>query len=1275
MKRKLLSVFLSLAMVLTMMPVFAMAEETPSVEEGSTGVDSGSSVEASGIDSYDALGGKTLADEIAPVARVGSVEYGSLQAAVDAANNGDIVTLINNTNQGFVVPADLKITFDVNGKNLERGGQDIQNNGTLTIRDNTRQGKIISKGDVAIGVGDNSNTTIEYANVESVEGAVITGYATGATITIKDGEFNASDNAVIAGNGSKTNSEGKMREKPNTINILGGTFNGKIKSPNYVACGIYAPWNDKITVNGGTFDIKGGAGIVARAGNVTITGGEFKTTTNNTTVKNGIGRVGDSRVVVPCSALVFDSEANYPALTVDSNIAVTGGTFTSEVDTVSFIKKDTDNNNRIVISGGTFSSDVTKHCVENYVTEKNNGNTYIVKPLKDVAVAQIGENGFYKTIEDAVDKANDGDTVKLLKDIELNDLCPIKKNITLDLGDKTLSRNGSILDIYGNVTIKNGKIKIPPSEEETGAVWVNKTAKLTVENSVTIDVPDNSFAIGYWSDCTTAEVNFKGSITGGNGITMNGMITDTNTNNILILDGAKINVKGHGVYQAGYSKTSFSANNSEIRGVTGIEVRAGDLTVTNSIISGSNDKAKFSCKPNGNGTTTDGVGIAIAQHTTKLPINVTISGGEISGAYAIYESNPQKNEAESVKKVTLSVNDGKFTGDIYSEDITGFISGGHFTSDPTDYLVKDKVAGSSDINGYAYKVVEKTEKAKPAESEVTSVPVKTIKGADKTTEEAAKEVKGVAVDQSSANIIDAATKDLANKNTIEVTNDTTVVDSLKKLTGDNTLTKDNITLVYQSYIDVTVKEAVKSGDTEESKKFTELTVDLTPMYRVVATKKDNVTNNKEIIIEGETANAVVVKSAEKLDLKNVSYNVSLVLPREFAENNAKLSIKHVKDNGSAEYYTGTVEDYSGTLIVNFTTNGFSPFTVYAESAAFIDDTLYPTLQTAVDAVKDGQTITVTKDTKSASVSGDKSFIIKTITGVSKVMLTAASGYNLTNDGNGKYTVSPKHSSGSSTTTYTVTVGSVSNGTVTSSHKSAASGATVTLTVKPADGYAVEAVTAKDAKGNAVKVTEKDGKYTFAMPASNVTVSASFVKKGEQPAAKLFDDVAQGAYYYDAVKWAVDKGVTNGKTSNLFGADDPCTRAQIVTFLWRAAGSPAASASVSFTDVKDSDYYAKAVAWAVEKGITNGTGDGKFSSDDTCTRAQCAAFLYRAAGSPEVTDAAAFSDVAADAYYAKAVAWAEKNGITNGLGNGKFGSDNSCTRAQIITFLYRTYQGK
>ena len=1237
MKRKLLSVLLSLAMVLTMMPVFAMAEDTPG---GGTSGEEASSTEV--------------------VAKIGDETYPTLNAAVAAATAGKetTITMLKDTTEAVVIGSDKIIVLDLDGHNItaptDKNYDAIANSGKLTIRDSKKNGEIISKKNHGISVDSNSNTTIEYANIQGQEGAVC-GYNTtnGAEVTINDGVFEGKDNAVVIFNGADRDGEA------NKVTINGGIFNGEIQSKGYIACGIYAPWKDKITVNGGTFDIKGGAGIVARAGNVTITGGEFKTTTNNTTVEKGIGKVGDSRVVVPCSALVFDSEADYPALTVDSNIAVTGGIFTSEVDTVSFIKKDTDNNNRIVISGGTFSSDVNKYCVENYVTEKNNDNTYTVKSLEDVAVAQIGKNDLYKTIEDAVDKANDGDTVKLLKDIELNDLCPIKKNITLDLGNKTLSGNGSILDIYGNVTIKNGNIKIPSSEEETGAVWVNKTAKLTVENSVTIDVPDNSFAIGYWSDCTTAEVNFKGSITGGNGITMNGMITDTNTNNILILDGAKINVKGHGVYQAGYSKTSFSANNSEIRGVTGIEVRAGDLTVTNSIISGSNDKAKFSCKPNGNGTTTDGVGIAIAQHTTKLPINVTISGGEISGVYAIYESNPQNNGSESVKEVKLSVNDGKFTGDIYSKDITGFISGGYFTSDPTKYLAtsteggdKKCVAEASKDPSYVYKVVQVG---------VDYVPVVPAVGGVKVSLDADKLGKDVknAAENVEAEKIDVAAAEVANKISPDAAN---------KYIEDAKAVTDPEKIEVRAYLDITPK-AYNDGNDGNNAVYT---LEITPKYDIVVVGGENTAANNEKVVGSGT-----------LNVTNET-NITVQLPVGFVTDANTLYVQH-KGHEYDATVTKNTENGVDIYTASFTNpDGFSEFTISktTQAVAKIGDKKYTSLQAAVDAVEDGQikTITVTKDNERASVSGNKSFIIEKGTGVSEVKLTAASGYNLTDDGNGKYTFSPRNSSsgsssGSSSTTYTVTVGSVSNGTVTSSHKSAASGATVTLTVKPADGYAVEAVAAKDAKGNAVKVTEKDGKYTFAMPASNVTVSASFVKKGEQPAAKLFDDVAQGAYYYDAVKWAVDKGVTNGKTSNLFGSEDPCTRAQIVTFLWRAAGSPAASASVSFTDVKDSDYYAKAVAWAVEKGITNGTGDGKFSSDDTCTRAQCAAFLYRAAGSPEVTDAAAFSDVAADAYYAKAVAWAEKNGITNGLGNGKFGSDNSCTRAQIITFLYRTYQGK
>ena len=936
----------------------------------------------------------------------------------------------------------------------------------------------------------------------------------------------------------------------------------------------------------------------------------------------------------------------------------------------------------IVITGGTFSNfdpaankaegEGTNLCAEGYVTEKNGDNTYTVKPLKDVAVAQIGENSFYRTINEAVDASKISDTITLLKDTFEDVTVPSGKNITLDLNGKKLTNVAS-----DTITVENN-------------------AKLTITGDGTVDnVTHAMAAISNNGECTLNGGTFTRSKE--NGITAdnnggNSFYTILNHGSMNINDGVNVKQNGHysSLLENGYQ--SVNSGNQRTGYVENINVQNPTLTVKGGVFDGGLNTIKND--DNGIANIENGTLKNYTQSAFQNHHIATIKGGIFDGAnvYAVLNCGVSNCSVNNSDKHETTINGGKFNGTILKTVGKITISGGYFTSDPTKYLTEGKVAGSSDINGYAYKVIEKTKNAKPAESEVTSVPVKTIENASDATKEAAKEVKGVAVDQSSANIIDAATKNLANKNTLEVKEDTTVagsnknvIDSLKTLPGNTNLTKENITIVYQSYIDVTVKEAVKSGDTEGSKKFTELTVDLTPMYRVVATKKDNVTDDKEIIIEEEAskdkpANAVVVKSAEKLDLKNVSYNVSLVLPSGFAKSNAKLSIKHVKDNGSAEYYTGMVKiDDSGALIVNFTTNGFSPFTVYAESAASMDGTLYPTLQAAVDAVEGGQTktktITVTKDKERASVSGDKSFIIEKGDGVSEVSITAASGYNLTIEGD-KYTVSPRHSSsGSSTTTYTVTVGSVSNGTVTSSHKSAASGATVTLTVKPADGYAVEAVTAKDAKGNAVKVTEKDGKYTFAMPASNVTVSASFVKKGEQPAAKLFNDVAQGAYYYDAVKWAVDKGVTNGKTSNLFGSDDPCTRAQIVTFLWRAAGSPAASASVSFTDVKDSDYYAKAVAWAVEKGITNGTGDGKFSSDETCTRAQCAAFLYRAAGSPEVTDAAAFSDVAADAYYAKAVAWAEKNGITNGLGNGKFGSDNSCTRAQIITFLYRTYQGK
>ena len=264
------------------------------------------------------------------------------------------------------------------------------------------------------------------------------------------------------------------------------------------------------------------------------------------------------------------------------------------------------------------------------------------------------------------------------------------------------------------------------------------------------------------------------------------------------------------------------------------------------------------------------------------------------------------------------------------------------------------------------------------------------------------------------------------------------------------------------------------------------------------------------------------------------------------------------------------------------------------------------------------------------------------------------------------------STGGGVTTYPITVKSAKNGDVTASHKSAAKGTTITLTVDPDKGYVLDTLTVLDGKDKEIKLTEKNGKYTFTMPASKVTVEAMF--KAEQSTGKNpFTDVPAGSYYEDAVIWAVDKGITTGTSATTFNPNGICTRAQAVTFLWRAAGSPAAkSSAMPFADVKAGSYYETAVLWAVENGITKGTSDTMFSPDATCTRAQIVTFLWRSQKSPAAGTANPFTDVKASAYYADAVLWAVKHNITVGTTFSIFSPDEECTRAQIVTFLYRAH---
>ena len=392
-------------------------------------------------------------------------------------------------------------------------------------------------------------------------------------------------------------------------------------------------------------------------------------------------------------------------------------------------------------------------------------------------------------------------------------------------------------------------------------------------------------------------------------------------------------------------------------------------------------------------------------------------------------------------------------------------------------------------------------------------------------------------------------------------------------------------------------------------------------------------------------------------------------------------------------YTLTITDKSGAYAPVSTSFELNTADVIAKY-----DASNKALVKASDAITEGQFAAYLKAISAVSVDGtsyaasgknvvkiiqDNGAVDMTATpftkgdGASYSLVVKATGYqNLTftvttakksNSGSGS------SSSGSSGSSYAVSAPSTKNGDVTVSPKNASKGDRVTVTVTPDKGYELDKLTVKDASGNKLKLTDKgNGKYTFTMPGSKVTVSAEFV---EEQAASIFADVPADAYYAKAVEWAVKKGITNGKANGLFGSNDPCTRGQIVTFLWRAAGSPSPKGTATVpADVLPGSYCYDAVAWALENGITNGMADGTFGVNNTCTRGQSVTLLYRALGKAPTT-VNGFTDVAADAFCADAVAWAVESGVTNGTSASTFSPNNGCTRAQIVTFLFRAYQGK
>lgn len=1005
----------------------------------------------------------------------------TLQAQIDAAeaNKETHITLQGDVSEDLTIPAGKNIVLELaEGSKLTNKNKThtIINNGILTIT----------------GTGTVDNVSHQCAAVYNAKGGVVT--LNGGTYTRSK---EAGKDKTDSGENSYYNiqNHGEMTINDGVTVKQTGNFSSMIASGFYD--GTKETTNPKLVINGGTFS--GGMNTIKNddRGILEINGGTFTNVSQAVLMNWNEAAItgGSFEANADAEAVVYNGYLN-DAMDC-GKLTISGGTFTATGSSPVIQQNGNGGIGTVQINDGTFTTDsgkiigvaasgkaditIVKGSFETSNTENLNALASYVDPSSTYdpatgkAESRTQENAaasvngkYYASLADAVAAAGTGDTVTLLADTTERLSISQGKVFTLDLGGNTLTHAGGyVLDIDGDLTIKNGTVKMTGAKD-TAAIWLNKTAKLTVESDATVSVSNNAeencYCIAFYKDCTAAELTVKGTLEGGSGITVNGLITDTAVQNKLLVDGATINAVNHGIYQAGNATTSV--NNSTITGSTGIEVRAGNIETNNSSITGNGE---FSCVNNPSGTTTTGVGIAIAQHTTTLPIDVKISGGTISGTYSVYEANPQKNSTDAVSKVEISISGGSFDGNVYSEDIDKFITGGNFSSSlkDTDYLA----------------------------------------------------------------------------------------DSLKA-----ELNTGKGDVPYSYYL--TVNEAKEAAKKAGGGTVTDLTTPTAKTYTVTL----------KFANDGETADQVLT----------VAENGIVILP---------------------------TPTRSGRYAFRYWTDGTNTYNA-------------------------GDAYTVTGNA--------------TLTAVWRYTGSSSSG---------------------STSSYPVSVPRFDNGSVSVTPGSASKGTTVTITVKPDEGYELDKITVTDKDGNRLSLSDQgDGKYTFTMPDSKVSVDASFSKIA---ATVNFRDVKQSDYYYDAVQWAVEKGITEGTSATTFSPDASCTRAQMVTFLWRAAGSPAPKSTVNpFTDVSASDYYYNAVLWAVENGITTGVSADRFAPGATVSRAQTVTFLYRANGSP-AANGASFGDVAADEYYANAVAWAVQNGITTGTGNGKFTPNAPCTRGQIVTFLYRS----
>ena len=836
----------------------------------------------------------------------------------------------------------------------------------------------------------------------------------------------------------------------------------------------------------------------------------------------------------------------------------------------------------------------------------------------------------------------------------------------------------------------------------------------TITGSINVSVVDVSFEVGGVPATVANTLTFKTNPTYGDdwsdivkkqaGVTITakvGMATDTDQSHFTLKQTGKPNAGNGKTYELVYNGTINGTNYTDVV-VVSDTVNVAQKEVTVSGITANNKEYDGGTSATVNASTATFAGIVIGDTLTITPTGaftdanvgenktVTLTLGSLSGAsatnYTLDTANSQTEATANITARPLSITDAAVSNKNYDGNTTAVVTGvtfgnlvsGESLTAGTDYTVsgvfnsenvdtantvtvsvtlkdtattKNYTLPTATFNKSGVNITKSDHPTYGTTQTGSTNALKTTAG-EKTYNLPCSELAGVAyavTAKTTANIVDDVDPTIAGNNVLTYTS--------KVCTTANATDTITIKIESTNYNDITLTLTVTATDkapvTISGLTYANKTYDgnaITPTGTLTVSDNRVPVNELEVLYTSTDGAGYSAATAPKdAGAYKVEYKV--------ADSNPNYT-------GSASY-TFTISKKAATVApkaFSITKGSAIPTFELVYTGLVSGESLAPTPAPSFTCYETGTTPVST-----STAAG--SYTI-TWTNMAGTTFTGDANYAVTTMATANLTISNPSSSGggSYTPSYSITVDKTENGTITVSPKSASKGDTVTVTVKPDKGYELDTLKVLDKNGDKVKLTEKNGKYTFTMPAGKVTVKGSFVEEAPE---QIFKDVPVDAYYYEAVKWAAEKGITGGVGNGLFAPNQPCTRAQIVTFLWRAAGSPAPKHMSSFADVPADAFYAKAVAWAVENGITGGTGDGKFSPDATCTRAQSVTFLYRAAGSPKVSGSAEFGDVATNAYYADAVAWAAKNGITGGIGGGLFGSDNDCTRAQIVTFLYRS----